>query len=1040
MLARSLRGVFVALLACVSNFALAQGSGVRLSEIHYDNTGTDTGEAIEIAGPANTDVTGWQVVLYNGNGGITYDIRTLSGSIPATCGDRGVLVLNYPANGIQNGGTGATDTSSPDAVALIDAAGAVVEFFSYEGVVAATNGPAIGLTSSDIGVRELGTEPIGQSLARNASNVWSGPAAATFGACNDGSTQPPAEVASIEVTPASASIAVGATFTFSATALDSGGQPVPGATITWTSSAPLVATVSSTGVATALAVGDATITASANSVIASASLHVSAPPSGTPNVRFSEIHYDNASTDTGEAIEIEGPAGTNLTGYSVVLYNGNGGASYNTVVLNSTIPATCGDRGVVVVTYPQDGLQNGSPDGFALADASGTLIEFLSYEGTFLASNGPASGVVSTDIVATENSSPIGQSLQRGATGQWQLTGSTFGACNGSGEPPPPAGNRISFSGRLSSDPPLPVGFEDQLFATVRDGNNDVVTTTITWTSETPTLASIDANGVMRALGEGTAIVRATAADGTTATYSLPTRVAVGSTTAQYAGNAEFGEPQDADSSDDFIVRYPQYTASYNPNRGSPNWVSYDLDATHFGAEDRCDCFTADPALPASFPHLTTADYTGAGTFHGYGIDRGHMTRSFDRTSASLDNAVTYLFTNVVPQAADLNQGPWAILENELGDFARNQNKEVYIINGVAGNKGTLKNEGKIVIPTSTWKVAVILPRDHGLADIVDYRDVQIIAVNMPNDPGVRNVAWQTYQTTVDAIEALSGYDLLALLPDAVETAVESGTQPPIANVTAVSSAIEGESIALSAAASLDPNGSIVSYAWSFGDGATGTGADVTHSFAQDGVYTVALVLTDNDGLTTTTTTTVNVTNVAPTLNEFAGATLVAGETYTVNGSFADPGSETWTVTVDWGDGSPLSSTTVTARSFSLAHVYATAGVYTVTATVADDDASSSLTQSVTVTAQAPSQLATAKAEVDRLLQAGKIVGLSAVSLKSQLTVAERLLASGNNTLAGITLRAVLVQIDVLVALTPLQSADVTALRAAIRQVLATLG
>ncbi len=55
-------------------------------------------------------------------------------------------------------------------------------------------------------------------------------------------------------------------------------------------------------------------------------------------------------------------------------------------------------------------------------------------------------------------------------------------------------------------------------------------------------------------------------------------------------------------------------------------------------------------------------------------------------------------------------------MENFLGDLARLQNKEVYIVAGVAGNIGTVKNEGKIVIPASTWKVAVIMPRDQGLA------------------------------------------------------------------------------------------------------------------------------------------------------------------------------------------------------------------------------------------------------------------------------------------------------------------------------------
>ena len=52
-----------------------------------------------------------------------------------------------------------------------------------------------------------------------------------------------------------------------------------------------------------------------------------------------------------------------------------------------------------------------------------------------------------------------------------------------------------------------------------------------------------------------------------------------------------------------------------------------------------------------------------------------------------------------------MNQGPWANLENDLGDLARVQGREVYIITGPAGNKGTLKSLGRVVIPTSTWKV-----------------------------------------------------------------------------------------------------------------------------------------------------------------------------------------------------------------------------------------------------------------------------------------------------------------------------------------------
>ena len=101
----------LALVACSGRDALAPNAlpiprldvaaatvpSVYLSEIHYDNAGTDADERIEISGPAGTDVTGWPVVLYNGNGGAVYNTQTLSGTIPATCATRGVVVLKYPS-------------------------------------------------------------------------------------------------------------------------------------------------------------------------------------------------------------------------------------------------------------------------------------------------------------------------------------------------------------------------------------------------------------------------------------------------------------------------------------------------------------------------------------------------------------------------------------------------------------------------------------------------------------------------------------------------------------------------------------------------------------------------------------------------------------------------------------------------------------------------------------------------------------------------------------------------------------------------------
>ena len=81
---------------------------------------------------------------------------TLSGSIPDQQNGFGTVVINYPVNGIQNG--------SPDGLALVGPGDAVMQFLSYEGTLVAVGGPADGMTSTDIGVNEPYTTPVGQSL------------------------------------------------------------------------------------------------------------------------------------------------------------------------------------------------------------------------------------------------------------------------------------------------------------------------------------------------------------------------------------------------------------------------------------------------------------------------------------------------------------------------------------------------------------------------------------------------------------------------------------------------------------------------------------------------------------------------------------------------------------------------------------------------------------------------------------------------------------------------------------------------------------
>jgi predicted extracellular nuclease len=160
--------------------------------------------------------------------------------------------------------------------------------------------------------------------------------------------------------------------------------------------------------------------------------------SAQTNVFINEIHYDNNGIDVGEAVEIAGPGGTDLTGWSIVLYNGSVGTVYRTTSLSDIIPDQQNGYGTVLISYATNRLQNGSPDGIALVDSTGTVVQFISYEGTFTAVGGPADGMLSTDIGVQEGSStPIGHSLQLVGTGStdddftWApAAANTYGAPN----------------------------------------------------------------------------------------------------------------------------------------------------------------------------------------------------------------------------------------------------------------------------------------------------------------------------------------------------------------------------------------------------------------------------------------------------------------------------------------------------------------------------------------------------------------------------------------------------------------------------------
>ena len=445
----------------------------RINELHYDNTGADEGEFVEVRVAAGQDASVLTVELYNGSNGTVYNTLSLPASPESTDGGYDYYLIELPSNGLQNG--------APDGVALINSGAVVLEFLSYEGTFAATDGTAAGMTSTDIGVSENNDTPVGGALERaEDGDAWSVTDTDTRGRNND--TAPPfvGRINELHYDNTGGDfgefievrVAAGTDVSETSVELYNGnGGGLYGSILALPSlptstqngfdyylielpsnglqnGAPDGLALVNNGIVVEFLSYEGTFTATNGAAVGLTSTDIGvSQPSDTPigaaleraedgdawsetdtdtrglnndttpgvslTARINEVHYDNDGADVGEFIEIRTNAGADVSGVLVELYNGSATQRnvYGTFDLSGATRTTDGSFDYYVIEAP--GIQNGAPDGIGLSN-NGALIEFLSYEGTFEAVDGTAAGVTSTDIGVEElGSTPVGQSLQR---------------------------------------------------------------------------------------------------------------------------------------------------------------------------------------------------------------------------------------------------------------------------------------------------------------------------------------------------------------------------------------------------------------------------------------------------------------------------------------------------------------------------------------------------------------------------------------------------------------------------------------------------
>lgn len=226
------------------------------------------------------------------------------------------------------------------------------------------------------------------------------------------------------------------------------------------------------------------------------------------------------------------------------------------------------------------------------------------------------------------------------------------------------------------------------------------------------------------------------------------------------------------------------YTLLYDSELYASYWVAYPLCSDHLGGgrEDQWGVF--DPKVPSD-KQVPFADggYSAQYADNKW-YDRGHQIPNADRNGVAEMQTQTYYPTNITPQKGEFNQGVWMRLESAVRT-AVHDSDTVYVVTGAAFRKmggseeintiqcGWHQNYMYLKVPNYYWKVLLKVKWN---GDKINNACAVGFWMEHRTDLESGNKTYENYSTTVDQIEAWTGFNFFANLPEALQNACENSS------------------------------------------------------------------------------------------------------------------------------------------------------------------------------------------------------------------------------------------------------------------------